>query len=137
MTPESKQALEIAVESAGSQVALCRIIDRPQSSFWTWSKGNGPAPAVIGQLVGITKGKCTADEFRRDIFGFLDPINSYLAGAMPDDARLAGIDLTWHQIEPREAVHFLMDVRQWSRKRAREAVDFLVDHDYMVGDVAA
>lgn len=137
MTPESKKALDLAVERAGSQIELCRMIDRPQSSFWTWSKGRGPAPAVVPDLVAITRGEMTAERFRRDVYGWLSPITGFLGADIPDDARLAGIDLTWHQIEPREAVHWLMETRNWSRKRARDAVDFLTDNQLIAGEIAA
>ena len=137
MTPETKDALNVAITAAGSQINLCRKVNLPQSSFWTWSKGRGPAPALVPELVSITEGQKTAEQFRRDVYGWLAPISAYLGMDMPDDARLAGIDLTWHQIEPTNAIQFLMASRDWSRYRARDAVDYLTDNGYLPAEIEA
>lgn len=137
MTPMSKLALDVAVDAAGSQAALCRRLNRPQSTYSTWIAGNGPSPTCVGELVQITEGQCTAPMFREDVFGWLRGISTCLLDDMPDDARLAGIEQTWLQIPTRNLVRHLMENRGWSRKRARDACDFLADNDYVEDEAAA
>lgn len=127
MTPEAQTALDRAVRAAGSQIELCRRINRPQSSFWTWQRGAGPTPAVVPELVAMTDGRVTADQFRRDAFGWLAPINDYLAADLTADARLAGIDLIWHQVAERDAEKHL-ETRGWTRRRSRKALRELASH---------
>lgn len=135
MTPETKQALDLAVKAAGTQLELCRRINRPQSSFWTWQKGAGPTPAAVPELVAITGGDVTADRFRRDAFGWLAPINRYLRAQLPAETALAAIDLTWHQVSRDNAEAHLVG-RGWTVRRARKALRTL-DSYRQTGEAAA
>jgi len=130
MTPEKRDALDHAIQSAGSQISLCRFLDVPQSSFWTWHKGNGPSPAIVPKIVGLVSGERTADQFRRDVYGWLAPLNDYLNSHndLPESARLAGIDLTWHQIDQSAALDFLTRDRGWGKAKAKRAIVQLAGH---------
>lgn len=127
MTPEKREALDYAIQAAGNQINLCRHLNVAQSSFWTWHKGNGPSPAIVPKMVELVSGERTADEFRPDVYGWLAPMNNYLDGRndMPDSARIAAIDLTWHQIDRNAALDYLTRQRGWSRAKAKRAIDHI------------
>lgn len=124
-------ALDRAIEAAGSQIKLCRYLGKPQSSIWTWynTRGKGPSPDAVPALIAVTKGDCTAVDYRPDIYGWMQRLEEYLAPNVPQEAAIAGFDLLWHQTPEIEAVQVLMDRRGWSRKKARQAVDYLTDND--------
>ena len=124
------EALDRAVSEAGSQIKLCRYIGKSQSSVWTWfnTNGKGASADAVPDLVALTKGECTAPDFRPDIYDWLRPLESYIQEDMPKDAAMAGIDLLWHQVPEREAINYLIESRAWKRDRARAAVDFLLDN---------
>lgn len=129
MTPEKRESLDYAIKAAGNQISLCRYLNVPQSSFWTWHKGNGPSPAAVPQMVSLVSGERTADQFRRDVYGWLTPLNAYLDSDLPEAARLAGIDLTWHQVSDDDALEYLTKKRGWSRAKAKRALEALADYN--------
>ena len=124
------EALQKAVEAAGNQISLCRYIGKSQSSVWTWfnTDGKGASADSVPSLVALTKGECTAPDFRPDLYEWLRPLETYMGANMPTDAAMAGIDLLWHQIPEREAINYLIEGRGWKRDRARAAVDYLLDN---------
>ena len=62
-------AMERAVEAAGGQTALGRLIGRHQTVIRYWLTTNRPPAEQARAIERAVKGKVTAAELRPDIFG--------------------------------------------------------------------
>jgi DNA-binding transcriptional regulator YdaS (Cro superfamily) len=66
-------ALQQAISIAGSQVALGKLINSPQSTIWSWLNRDKKVPAERCLAIQkATNGKITAKELRPDIFGTIE-----------------------------------------------------------------
>ena len=65
MTPIRK-----AIEAAGGQSALARLIEVPVAMVWQWSRGLRPVPGKhCIPIEQATRGEVTRHDLRADIFG--------------------------------------------------------------------
>jgi DNA-binding transcriptional regulator YdaS (Cro superfamily) len=66
----SKSALERAIQKAGSQTALARLIGRKQQNVAYWLKAAKGVPAEVASAIeAATDHSVTKEQLRPDIFG--------------------------------------------------------------------
>lgn len=64
-----KTPLHIAVELAGGQSALARMIGVRQGYIWKWLQSGMPSPKYCLAIERVTFGKVTRYQLRPDVFG--------------------------------------------------------------------
>ena len=60
------EALQIAVDTAGSQSALARLLDKKQGHVWDWLNKNGQAPAEVCPTIEALTG-VACEDLRSDL----------------------------------------------------------------------
>jgi DNA-binding transcriptional regulator YdaS (Cro superfamily) len=64
-----KTPLHIAVEFAGGQSALARMIGVRQGYVWRWLQSGRTSPKYCLEIERVTFGKVTRYQLRPDVFG--------------------------------------------------------------------